>query len=339
MKTILITGGAGFVGINLLKRMLAQNYAGQYIVIDNFMTGNKRQLETFLAKKKCHVDVIAADICTFDFKTLHNKYAHIDEIFHLASLASPPVYKRYPMETLDVGYIGTKNVLELCKHYTTATHRCKILYTSTSEVYGDAQQHPQTESYYGNVNPYGERSCYDVSKRIAETLLYTYKHHHDVDTRIVRIFNTYGPFMSISDGRIVTEIVRCMLLGTTLNIFGNGRQTRSLNYVDDTVDMMLNVMQSEYSNPVNIGNEHEVSVSELVQVAKGVYEQHFKKPCKLICKHTTIDKDDPKVRRPDLMLYKSMFGEPKGVPLEQGLHKTMLFFLEHIDIPDDVSTE
>ena len=253
-------------------------------------------------------------------------YDNINEIYHVASLASPPFYKKYPLETLDVGYIGTKNVLELCKHY-----NCKLLYSSTSEVYGDALEHPQRETYYGNVNTVGFRSAYDESKRVAETLVYTYTELYDLNTRIIRIFNTYGPHMMIGDGRIVTEIIRCMLLGKPLTIYGDGEQTRSLNYVSDTIGMMVKVMESTYKSPINIGSDKEITMNHLVEVAKSVYKKLFKKESNLKVEYAQIDKDDPKVRRPDLTLNKEILGESNKVSLETGLAATLMYFKEIID--------
>jgi nucleoside-diphosphate-sugar epimerase len=264
----------------------------------------------------------------------------IQEIFHLASLASPPYYKKFPIQTLDVGYIGTKNVLELCKYYTermalesdtisnsAQLQCCKVLFTSTSEIYGDALEHPQTESYYGNVNTCGERSCYDESKRIGETLCHTYKTLYGLETRIVRIFNTYGPYMSLGDGRIVTEIIRSMLTGSQLTIYGDGTQTRSLTFVSDTVDMLLKVMNSNYNNPVNIGSNREVNINSLVAICKDLFTQYTGEQCNLEVRYMAIDKDDPKVRRPDLTLNKQVIGELHPTSLETGFRSTLAYFM------------
>jgi nucleoside-diphosphate-sugar epimerase len=338
-KTVLITGGGGFLGFNLLNYFIKKNYAVHYIIIENFITSNTKNLYNFISKNdlKTKVELVNGDLCdvnVMEYIKLHYKAVH--EIYHLASLASPPFYKKYPIETLDVGYIGMKNILELCKHYTQTDQKCRLMYTSTSEVYGDALEHPQKESYYGNVNSYGERSCYDVSKRIGETLIYSYKSLYNLDTRIVRIFNTYGPYMRLGDGRIVTEIIRCILLGKTLQIFGDGSQTRSLSYVDDTIEMMLNVMHSDYSSPVNVGNEREISINELVSIAKNVYEKKLNnnKACNLQVQYTDIDKDDPKVRRPDLTTYKSCISKVTPTELEVGLYKTMMYFKDYIDFSE-----
>jgi nucleoside-diphosphate-sugar epimerase len=252
----------------------------------------------------------------------------------MASLASPPFYKKYPLETLDVGYIGMKNILELCKFYNDKNLKlnktCKLLYASTSEVYGDAKEHPQNENYYGNVNSYGARSCYDCSKRIGETLIYTYNELYNLDTRIVRIFNTYGPYMNLNDGRIVTEIIKSKLLNSELNVYGDGTQTRSLSYVDNTLNLMMIVMQSDYKGPVNVGDDVEISVNELIDIIKDL-----KTHSELNIKYTEMEKDDPKVRRPDLSLVKTLIEKNKStynkVSLKEGLFKTLNYFEKELN--------
>ena len=335
-KAIIITGGGGFLGFNLLQKLVDFKRADQYIIVDNFITSNPNPVRKY-TNNASNFFLLERDICDHSTietikRQLKSTNTNSCEIYHLASLASPPFYKRLPVETLDVGYIGMKNLLELCVWCKDIHIDAKLLYTSTSEVYGDALEHPQKETYYGNVNSFGERSCYDVSKRIGETLIYTYNKLHNLDTRIVRIFNTYGPHMSISDGRIVTEIMRCMILGKPLTIFGDGSQTRSLSFVDDTLMMLLRVMDSEYLFPVNIGNETEVSINELVDIARAVYERQFQHVPNFDVRYSTIDKDDPKVRRPDLSLYKSIVDtDPPATPLETGLLRTLLYFQELVD--------
>lgn len=330
-KTVLITGGAGFIGLNLLSTFINSNYAKNIIVVDNFITSDRNKFYKILDKYKDHanvkIDFYDNDICTRTFQDiiLYN-YIKIDEIYHLASLASPPFYKKYPIQTLDVGYIGIKNMLELCKHYNS-----KLLYTSTSEVYGDAKEHPQNENYYGNVNSYGERSCYDESKRIGETLIYTYKKLYNVDTRIIRIFNTYGPYMNLDDGRIVTEIIRCLLHNDTLNIFGTGEQTRSLSFVDDTISMMLKVMDSNYTSPVNVGNNIEYTINQLVEIVCNVYNDYFDNNAKLQIKYTDIDKDDPKTRQPCLKLNNSIIGLFEKTSITEGIKKTITYFKDTLN--------
>lgn len=326
-KTVLITGGAGFIGLNLLHKLIETKYANTIIIVDSFITSNRDNFYKILynlrhTNSEIKIEIHDIDICTSNFlDVIKYNYLQINEIYHLASLASPPFYKKYPLQTLDVGYTGIKNVLDLCVYY-----KSKILYTSTSEIYGDAKEHPQNENYYGNVNSYGERSCYDESKRIGESLIYSYRKLYNIDSRIVRIFNTYGPFMSLKDGRIVTEIIRCTLNNDTLKIFGDGNQTRSLSYVDDTVNMMLKIMNSNYTDPVNVGNDIEYKVNDLVKNIYDVYYKHFGKN-ELHIAYTDIDKDDPKTRKPCLNLNKLIIGDFERTSLEDGFYKTIQYFV------------
>ena len=336
MKTVLVTGGGGFLGYNLVETLMRGNSNIKVIVIDNFITSRRNKIQNYINKNKYHdsIHLIEADICEETVMSrIKRECETLDEIYHFASLASPPFYKKYPLETLDVGYIGTKNILNLCLYYTQKGYPCKILYASTSEVYGDVLEHPQKETYYGNVNTIGKRSCYDESKRIAETLVSTYSRMYGLDTRMTRIFNTYGPYMDMGDGRIVTEIIRCMLLGKPLTVFGNGNQTRSLNYVDDTIDMILRVMDSNYKNPINVGNEREVSINELIEIVKAVYEKLVGKQINIDIVYKDIDIDDPKLRKPDLQLYRKEIGDKSFTTLELGLAKTIMYFKNFIDLP------
>lgn len=331
MRIVLITGGCGFLGRNLITELIITNQVSRIVVIDNFMTSNKISFLKFVSKNRYAniVDVIEGNICDIEIMNLVKQlYTRVDEIYHMASLASPKFYKKFPIETLDVGYIGTKNVLDLCVHYNyTKKNSCRMLFTSTSEVYGDALEHPQKESYYGNVNTVGERSCYDESKRVSESLIYTYTRLHSIDVKIARIFNTYGPHMDINDGRIVTEIAKAFFLKTSLNIFGNGRQTRSLNYVDDTVKMLIKLIKSDCVDPVNVGNENEVDINTLVDISKNVFIQQFDNR-EINIVYTDIDKDDPKVRRPCLKYNKQVLGETQITPITTGIANTFLYFHE-----------
>ncbi len=329
-RNVLITGGCGFLGYNLILRLVSDQTVTSICVVDNCITSSRARLETFV-RRHHNVTFIYGDICKEEVvNKIKETCRSLHEIYHLAGIASPPFYKQFPLDTLDVGYIGTKNMLELCRHY---GESCKIMYSSTSEVYGDALEHPQKESYRGNVNVYGERACYDESKRIGETLVYTYQRLYGVNARIIRIFNTYGPFMSICDGRIVTEIMRAVLLGKPLTIHGNGLQTRSLTYVDDTISMMLRVMQSDYSGPVNVGSDDEITINELVARACKMYKYHFKREPNIKILHNEIDIDDPKIRRPCLNLNKQVVGHKSKVSLDDGLLKTLLYFKRAIDNP------
>lgn len=315
-KTVLVTGGQGFIGHNLVLRLSTMPDVERIIVVDNYITSKPKPVS------EVNTTVVDFDINARDFVDyITSHYPVIHEIYHLASLASPVAYKNHLIETLDVGYIGTKNVLELCVHY-----KCKMLYTSTSEVYGDALEHPQKESYYGNVNPYGERSNYDESKRIGETLIYNYRKLYNCDTRIVRIFNTYGPYMNLYDGRIVTEIIRALLTHGTLTIFGDGTQTRSLCFVDDMVDMIVATMNSNYLEPINVGCDSEISINDLVDVCIDSFSKLQGSECELQIAYNIIDKDDPKVRRPCLRLNTRILGKREFTPLSIGIAKTIEYF-------------
>lgn len=322
MTIILITGGTGFLGINLLQKLISPSV--YIILIDNFITSNKDSFEYFYNSHplKSNIKFLFFDITSpFFVSSILTSFKHIDYIYHFASLASPPHYKKHPLQTLDVGYLGTKNVLDICKHF-----KCKFLYTSSSEVYGDSLIHPQSEKYYGNVNTVGERSCYDESKRISETLVYTYTKLYNLDTRIVRIFNTYGPYMRLNDGRIITEIINSFLNNTTLYVNGNGSQTRCFNYVDDTINMILKVMHTNYKYPINIGNNNEISINQLIEISKKVYQKIFNHLPPISIHYTPIDIDDPKIRKPDLSLNKEILGNYEFIDLEKGLENTFLFF-------------
>lgn len=315
-RTVLITGGEGFIGHNLARALIGKCHL---ILVDNYITGTKRTFDN-----DGQVTVIEYDICRPEFvETIKTKFDKIDEIYHLASLASPPKYTMHPIETLDVGYIGTKAVLELCVHY-----RSKLLYTSTSEVYGDPERHPQKETYYGNVNPFGPRSNYDESKRIGETLVYTYIQLHGVDGRIARVFNTYGEFMDIWDGRIVTEIIRALRDDTPLTIYGSGKQTRSMCYIKDTVDQLVRLMNLETrpATPVNVGNDSEISVIDLVDKVTSLYVAKNKR-LDIVFKHP--QSDDPKLRRPCLLNNTTLLGPTEYTPLETGLKNTIKYFVSN----------
>jgi nucleoside-diphosphate-sugar epimerase len=255
-------------------------------------------------------------------KDLTNQSIKIDEIYHLASLASPPFYKKYPLETLDVGYIGTKNMLNLAKKY-----NAKLLFASTSEVYGDALISPQHENYYGNVNSFGERSCYDESKRVAEALCYTYLKSYGVDVKIARIFNTYGPHMLLNDGRIITEVVKHLKNDTTLTIYGDGNQTRSCCFVQDTVRMLVKLMTSYINEPVNIGNNQERTINETVDMIENVWNEMFKTNIKVKREYKELTQNDPLQRKPCLKFNKQVLGENEYTSFEDGIKETIKYFI------------
>lgn len=334
MKNILVTGGAGFIGVNLVSFLLYKkgNEKCNVIVVDNFISSEKEQIKNLKIKFQGRLFVFEEDISNnafiTHFQTFLNNFGltHIDDIYHLASIASPKYYNKYIIETLDVGYIGTKNVLDIAKQYAS-----KVLFTSTSEVYGDPSITPQSECYYGNVNTIGTRSNYDESKRIAETLCYNYRNIHGIDIRIARLFNTYGSGMMLNDGRIVTECCRAILTDTYLTIYGDGTQTRSLCYIDDTIDMMYKLMQLTVNKNdeillLNIGNDHETTVNEIVDVFdKIAISMGYPK---IKRQYSSIDKDDPKLRRPCLEKNKKILGERNYRHISSGLINTIEYFMK-----------
>lgn len=316
----LITGCAGFIGTNLALALLEK---GHYVIgMDNFITGHKNNIRVLTSKFPSKFNFIEHNIIEplkwFDF-------IPIDEIYHLASIASPEFYFRYPMETIMVNTVGTKNMLDL-----TRVHNCKILFTSTSEVYGDPKVHPQPETYYGNVNSYGPRSCYDESKRLGETIVYEYRRMYDVNTKIVRIFNTYGPYMNLNDKRVVIEFIKNALNGDPLLIHGNGYQTRSFCYIDDLVSGLILMMESEEEGPINLGNDcYEEDVVTLASMVIELTSSFVPKISTIA--HDLAWKDDPQCRKPDLSQarYKLKY-EPK-VSLKEGIQKTVEYVREELN--------
>jgi len=242
----------------------------------------------------------------------------IDEIYHLASIASPPKYRKYSIETLDVNVIGTKNILDLA-----VKNGAKFLLTSTSEIYGDPLEHPQKESYYGNVNTVGERSCYDESKRCAETYVYEYRRKYNGDFKICRIFNTYGPYMDIDDGRVITNVIKQVIHSRPVLICGDGKQTRSFCYIDDMLDGLVALMESREVGPINLGNPNtECSINDLIKTFETVFG------CKLIVTRVPKMENDPTVRRPDISAAQKLLGFSPKIGLEEGLQKTYTHFIE-----------
>jgi UDP-glucuronate decarboxylase len=325
MKNIIISGGAGFIGINLIKYLLENQNIQKIIVIDNFITSDKNRFSLF---KKQYQDeqiiLFENDICDIDLKTELNKmniYV-INEIYHLASLASPPAYKKYPLETLNTGYVATKYLL----HLATNIYNCKLLFASTSEIYGDALISPQNENYYGNVNSYGERSCYDESKRIGETLCYTFHKKYGTDVKIARIFNTYGPYMLIEDGRIITEVIKSLKNNTCLIIYGDGEQTRSFCFVNDTVQMLVKLMESNINIPINIGNNIERSINQTAGNIEHIWNQMFNTNVNIQRKYVELTQNDPLQRRPCLELNEQLLGIHTYRSFNDGIKKTIEYF-------------
>lgn len=307
MKKILITGGAGFVGSHLCKRLL--NEGNEVICLDNYFTGAKSNIINLLHHP--YFEMVRHDIT-------EPYYAEVDEIYNLACPASPVHYQYNPIKTIKTSVMGAINVLGLAKRV-----KAKVLQASTSEVYGDPLVHPQTESYWGHVNPIGIRSCYDEGKRCAETLFMDYHNQNNVAIKIIRIFNTYGPKMNPVDGRVVSNFIVQALQGKDITIFGDGLQTRSFQYVDDLVEGMIRMMgtDSSFLGPVNLGNPNEFTMLELAQT---IIELTGSKS-KII--HQDLPQDDPKQRQPDISLANQKLDgwEPK-IQLRDGLTTTITYF-------------
>ena len=306
MNRVLVTGGAGFLGSHLCDRLIADG--ADLLCVDNFFTGSKRNIEHL--QNKPYFELMRHDV-TFPL------YAEVDQIFNLACPASPVHYQFDPVQTTKTSVHGAINMLGLAKRV-----KARILQSSTSEVYGDPEVHPQTEAYWGKVNPIGIRSCYDEGKRCAETLFFDYHRQHQVDIKVVRIFNTYGPRMHPNDGRVVSNFIVQALKGQDITIYGNGQQTRSFCYVDDLVEAMMRMMASRdgFAGPVNIGNPVEMTMLEL---AENVLRLTGSK-AKLIFK--PLPQDDPKQRQPDITLAKKELGWEPKVTLADGLKETIAYF-------------
>ena len=310
MKKVLITGGAGFIGSNLANKLLE---LGEYVIcLDNFFTGSNRNIAPFLENK--NFKLIEHDI-------VDKISLDVDEIYNLACPASPPHYQFDPIKTAKTSVFGIINMLELAKD-----KGAKILQASTSEVYGNPLVHPQIESYFGNVNPIGIRSCYDEGKRMAETLMVDYNRKYGIQTRIVRIFNTFGPNMNINDGRVVSNFIVQALQNKDITIYGDGSQTRSFCYVSDLVDGLISMMNNKnnFLGPVNLGNTHEISVLEFA-----------KKIIKLTNSNSKIvfmplPSDDPVQRKPDISLAYEQLGWMPLFDVDLGLQKTIDYFKEQI---------
>jgi UDP-glucuronate decarboxylase len=307
MKKILITGGAGFVGSHLCQRLL--NEGNEVLCLDNYFTGDKKNILKLLDNP--YFEMIRHDIT-------EPYYAEVDEIYNLACPASPVHYQFNPIKTMKTSVMGAINTLGLAKRV-----GAKILQASTSEVYGDPSVHPQPESYWGHVNPIGIRSCYDEGKRCAETLFMDYHIQNKVAIKIIRIFNTYGPNMNPSDGRVVSNFIMQALRGENITIFGDGLQTRSFQYVDDLVEGMIRMMASDPSflGPVNLGNPNEFTMLELAQAVIRLTNS------KSTIIHMPLPQDDPKQRQPDISLAKEKLkGWEPNIELEEGLGKTIAYF-------------
>ena len=306
MKKILVTGGAGFIGNHLCRRLL--NEGNEIICLDNFFTGQKSNILDLLINP--NFELIRHDI-TFPY------YIEVDEIYNLACPASPIYYQKDPIQTTKTSIHGAINMLGLAKRT-----EAKILQASTSEIYGDSIIHPQVESYWGNVNPIGIRSCYDEGKRCAETLFFDYNRQYNVKIKVVRIFNTYGPNMCKDDGRVVSNFIIQALKNKDITIYGNGKQTRSFCYVDDLVSGLIKMINSSnnITGPINLGNPNEFTISELAYKIKELTNSKSE----IIFK--SLPEDDPKQRKPDITLAKSILNWEPSIQLNEGLEKTIEYF-------------
>lgn len=306
MKRILVTGGAGFIGSHLCERLLSEG--NDVICLDNYFTGSKDNIRHLIGNN--HFELVRQDV-------IFPYFAEVDEIYNLACPASPPHYQYNPIKTIKTSVMGAINMLGLAKRT-----KAKILQASTSEVYGDPIVHPQVESYWGNVNPIGIRSCYDEGKRCAETLFMDYHRQNNVRIKIVRIFNTYGPRMNPNDGRVVSNFIVQALKNEDITIYGDGLQTRSFQYIDDLVEAMVRMMATgdDFTGPVNTGNPGEFTMLELAQK---IIELTNSKS-KII--YMPLPGDDPKQRQPDITLAKEKLGWEPKIKLEEGLLKTIPYF-------------
>ncbi|WP_194778625.1 UDP-glucuronic acid decarboxylase family protein [Pararhodonellum marinum] len=306
MKRILVTGGSGFLGSHLCRKLLQEGH--EVLCVDNFFTGRRQNLHDLLDKK--NFELLRHDI-TFPL------YVEVDEIYNLACPASPIHYQFDPVQTTKTSVVGAINMLGLAKRL-----KVKILQASTSEVYGDPSIHPQTEGYWGNVNPIGPRACYDEGKRCAETLFFDYYRQHRLDIKVIRIFNTYGPNMQPNDGRVVTNFILQALKNKPITIFGDGSQTRSFCYVDDLIEGIYRMMQTPKgtTGPVNLGNPTEFTMLELAQKIIELTGSHSE-----LVFHP-LPQDDPKQRQPDITQAKSLLDWTPTVSLEEGLGKTIRYF-------------
>lgn len=310
MQNVLVTGGAGFIGSHLCDKLVSEGY--RVSCLDNLLTGSKKNIEHLMDNP--NFNFIEGDVV----QSLEMMGTQLNYIFHLASPASPIDYQNYPEETLMVNSMGTLNVLKLAKK-----SGAKVLIASTSEVYGDPMEHPQKETYFGNVNTVGPRSCYDESKRFAETATYVYLRKYDIDARIIRIFNTYGPKMQKDDGRVVSNFIMAAITGGPLRIDGDGSQTRSFCYVDDLVDGILKAMFTDWTKGevFNLGNPDEFAIKELADLVKSLAGSNSE-----VLHSGSFRENDPMKRRPDITKAKTVLGWEPKIKLEEGLRKTIEYY-------------
>jgi UDP-glucuronate decarboxylase len=305
-KRVLVTGGAGFLGSHLCDRLLEQGH--EVLCADNLFTGTKRNLDHL--HNHSRFEFMRHDVTM-------PLYVEVDEIYNLACPASPVHYQHDPVQTTKTSVHGAINMLGLAKRL-----RCKIFQASTSEVYGDPKVHPQTEDYWGHVNPIGPRSCYDEGKRCAETLFFDYRRQHDLGIKVARIFNTYGPRMHPNDGRVVSNFILQALRGEPITIYGDGSQTRSFCYVDDLIDGFLKLMETEahVTGPINLGNPHAFTIRELAEKVIAMTDSRSQ------LTFEPLPTDDPMQRQPDISVAREMLDWEPAVPLDEGLKRTIGYF-------------
>lgn len=311
MARILVTGGAGFIGSYLCGRFLAEGH--EVICVDNLVTGNADNIAYLFAD--AHFSFVPQDMTA----SMYVK-GRLDAILHFASPASPTDYLELPIQTLKVGSLGTHKALGLAKEKS-----ARLLLASTSEVYGDSLVHPQKEDYWGNVNPVGPRGVYDEAKRFAEALVMAYHRSHGLETRIGRIFNTYGPRMRLRDGRVVPNFISQALRGEDLTVYGDGRQTRSFCFVTDLIEGLCRLLWSDYTGPVNLGNPHEMSVLDFAKLIIGLTGSRSQ------IAFRPLPVDDPQVRQPDISLARRVLGWQPQVSLEDGLGQTIAYFRDKLE--------
>ncbi|KAF9113990.1 UDP-glucuronic acid decarboxylase 1 [Mortierella sp. AM989] len=307
LKRILVTGGAGFVGSHLVDRLMLMGH--EVIVLDNFFTGSKRNVQHWMGHP--HFELIRHDV-------VDPFMIEVDQIYHLACPASPPHYQYNPIKTVKTSVMGTINMLGLAKRT-----KARFLLTSTSEVYGDPEEHPQKETYWGHVNPIGPRACYDEGKRVAETLTYSYMHQDEVDVRVARIFNTFGPRMNENDGRVVSNFIMQALRGDELTIYGDGQQTRSFQYIHDLVDGLILLMNKNYKDPVNLGNPEEYTIREFAEMIR----TEINTDVEIMSLPPT--EDDPQRRRPDIGRAQKYLSWAPKFSVYQGIRETVQYFKNH----------
>lgn len=306
---ILVTGGTGFIGSHLIDRLMTEG--NEVICLDNFYTGAKQNILKWLDHP--YFELVRHDVT-------EPVRLEVDQIYHLACPASPVHYQYNPVKTIKTNVMGTLHMLGLAKRV-----KARFLLASTSEVYGDPEVHPQSEDYRGNVNPIGIRSCYDEGKRVAETLAFDYHRQNNVDVRVARIFNTYGPRMLENDGRVVSNFVVQALRGIPLTVYGDGSQTRSFCYVSDLVDGLIRLMNREHIGPINLGNPDEYTILQLAQTIQKMINPDAELQFKL------LPEDDPQRRKPDITRAKTLLGWQPTVPLQEGLQQTIEYFRDYMD--------